>query len=63
MSDTMRARFNSAVVDLMGDDPLAVVVLAAIGASGFSAETHRRFRGRIIDVAIREQAMIGVQEV
>jgi transketolase len=60
MSDTMRGRFNSAVVDLLGTDPLAVVVLAAIGASGFSDEARRRFGDRIIDVGIREQAMIGV---
>ena len=60
MTDTMRSRFNSVAVDLLASDERSVIVLAAIGSSGFSADVKAEFGNRIIDVGIREQAMIGV---
>lgn len=53
MTDTMRERFNAVAVDLLDDDPQAVVVLAVIGSSGFPSDVRDRFCGRIIDVGIR----------
>jgi transketolase len=59
--DTMRDRFNSTVVSLLEEDPLTVVVLAVIGRSALDMVGGiERFGGRVIDVGIREQAMIGV---
>ncbi|MCZ7533942.1 MAG: transketolase [Acidimicrobiia bacterium] len=59
MSETMRDRFSSVATDLLLRDKKAVVVLAAIGASSFT-DAPKTVRNRIIDVGIREQAMIGV---
>ena len=59
-SDSMRERFHAVVPDLLQTDPDTVVVLAAIGASRFPADVRAEFRDRIVDVGIREQAMIGV---
>ena len=59
--DTMRDRFNSVVVSLLEDDPLTVVVFAVIGRGALEMATDvDRFGDRVIDVGIREQAMIGV---
>jgi transketolase len=59
--DTMRDRFNSVVVSLLEDDPLTVVVFAVIGRGALEmAGALGRFESRVIDVGIREQAMIGV---
>jgi transketolase len=59
--DTMRDRFNAVVVSLLEDDPLTVVVFAVIGRGALEmAGALDRFEGRVIDVGIREQAMIGV---
>jgi len=57
--DTMRERFASTVSGLLGEDPLLAVVLAEIGADGF-ADARRRHPGRVINVGIREQLLIGV---
>lgn len=58
---TMRERFNSIVGSLLEDDPLTVVVFAVIGRGSLEAVGDiERFGDRVIDVGIREQAMIGV---
>lgn len=57
--DTMRERFASTVSGLLGEDPRLAVVLAEIGADGF-ADARRRHPGRVINVGIREQLLIGV---
>ncbi|MDV6012688.1 transketolase [Haloechinothrix sp. LS1_15] len=55
----MRERFVATVSEAMdGDDRLAVV-LAAISVAQF-APARRRHPDRVIDVGIREQAMVGV---
>ena len=59
-SDSMRDRFHAVASDLLRSDPSAVVVLAAIGSSRFPADLRAEVGHRIIDVGIREQAMIGV---
>ena len=59
--DSMRDRFNSVVVSLLEDDPKTVLVFAVIGRGSLEMSVDLdRFAGRIIDVGIREQAMIGV---
>jgi transketolase len=60
MKDTMRGTFNSVARDLLATDPRAVVVLAAIGADAFGTDLSPDIRSRVVDVGIREQAMIGV---
>ncbi|KAA3638237.1 MAG: transketolase [Armatimonadetes bacterium] len=55
----MRDRFTNVATDLLLADKKAVVVLAALGASSFT-DAPSTVRSRIIDVGIREQAMIGV---
>lgn len=60
MRDTMRERFQSVTIDLLKSDPMTVVVLAAIGAAGFEAALPTDLKRRVVDVGIREQAMIGV---
>lgn len=60
MTDSMRERFNSVTVDLLRSDPRAVVVLAAIGSGAFGSDLPADIRARVIDVGIREQAMVGV---
>ncbi|MFF8871821.1 transketolase family protein [Streptomyces massasporeus] len=56
--DTMRDRFAPVVSRLLDEDPRVAVVLAAIGTDGFAAAA-RRHPGRVIDVGIREQLLIG----
>ncbi|MFF9115215.1 transketolase family protein [Streptomyces massasporeus] len=56
--DTMRDRFAPVVSRLLDEDPRVTVVLAAIGTDGF-AGAARRHPGRVVDVGIREQLLIG----
>lgn len=60
MTDTMRTRFTKVAKDLLRVDPATVVVLAAIGSADFDRGLTPDLRSRVIDVGIREQAMIGV---
>lgn len=60
MTDTMRTRFTKVAKDLLRIDPDTVVVLAAIGSADFDRGLTPELRSRVIDVGIREQAMIGV---
>lgn len=60
MTDTMRTRFTKVAKDLLRIDPDTVVVLAAIGSADFDRGLTPDLRSRVIDVGIREQAMIGV---
>jgi transketolase len=55
----MRERFYAELDPVLRAHPDAVVVLAVIGAAA-SARTAARHPGRVIDVGIREQAMVGV---
>jgi transketolase len=55
----MRETFAATVIEAMDRDPRVAVVLAAISAGMFRS-TAIRHPGRVIDVGIREQAMIGV---
>jgi transketolase len=55
----MRNTFARTVSDALDDDPRVAVVLAAISAGQFAAAAGRH-PDRVIDVGIREQAMIGV---
>ena len=55
----MRAAFVDAAIDLLESHDDVVVVLAAISADSF-AVAPARVRDRIIDVGIREQALVGV---
>ncbi|MZE75887.1 transketolase family protein [Streptomyces xinghaiensis] len=56
--DTMRDRFAPVVSHLLDEDPRVAVVLAEIGADGFTA-ARRRHPDRVINVGIREQLLIG----
>ncbi|WP_033307754.1 transketolase [Streptomyces iakyrus] len=56
--DTMRDRFAPVVSRLLDEDPRVAVVLAAIGTDGF-AGAARHHPGRVVDVGIREQLLIG----
>ncbi|MFF0189809.1 transketolase family protein [Streptomyces sp. NPDC005244] len=56
--DTMRDRFAPVVSRLLDEDPRVAVVLAEIGADGFT-EARRRHPDRVINVGIREQLLIG----
>ncbi|MFF7855049.1 transketolase C-terminal domain-containing protein [Streptomyces sp. NPDC007904] len=56
--DTMRDRFAPVVTRLLDEDPRLAVVLAEIGKDGF-AEALRRHPGRVVNVGIREQLLIG----
>ncbi|MEV0238692.1 transketolase [Streptomyces sp. NPDC050674] len=56
--DTMRERFAPVVSRLLDEDPRVAVVLAAIGTDGF-AGAARRHPGRVVDVGIREQLLVG----
>ena len=59
--DTMRERFADVVIDLMGTDERIAVVLADIGVGRFGdAGAFDRYPGRVVNVGIREQLMIGV---
>lgn len=55
----MRETFAATVHEAMDRDPRVAVVLAAISADMFRPSAARH-PGRVIDVGIREQAMIGV---
>lgn len=54
----MRERFTSVTADLIDADPRVAVVLADITVPPFEA-VRRRFPDRVVNVGIREQAMIG----
>jgi transketolase len=56
--DTMRDRFAPVVSRLLDEDPRVAVVLAAIGTDGFADAAHRH-PGRVVDVGIREQLLVG----
>lgn len=59
--DTMRDRFVAVTSELLDERTELAVVLADIGVGRFEDEgTIRRHPGRIVNVGIREQAMIGV---
>ena len=61
MNDTMRDRFLAVARDVLLTDANAVMVLAAISAASFRADPALRdHQDRIVDVGIREQAMVGV---
>lgn len=55
----MRTRFARVAGELLDADPRTAVVLADIGTADFAA-AMRRHPERVINVGIREQAMIGV---
>ena len=55
----MRARFAQTVTAAMDRDERIVVVIAEIGAREF-AHANRRHPDRVVNVGIREQAMVGV---
>lgn len=57
--ETMRERFVATATDLLDSDPRIAVVLADITASQF-APASARHPGRVINVGIREQLLIGV---
>lgn len=54
----MRARFSTTMSDLLATDERAALVLADIGPVDLAAGTAAA--GRVVNVGIREQAMIGV---
>ena len=56
---TMRERFYAELGPLLDADPRTAVVLAVIGASSLR-EVSARHPDRVIDIGIREQAMVGV---
>ncbi|MFF8673344.1 transketolase family protein [Streptomyces sp. NPDC015242] len=56
--DTMRDRFAPVVTRLLDEDPRVAVVLAEIGVDGF-AQAARRHPGRVVNVGIREQLLVG----
>lgn len=55
----MRDRFHRVTAALLDDDPRSVAVVADIGAAQLAAEV-RRHPERVVNVGIREQAMVGV---
>lgn len=57
--DTMRERFERVTSELLDSDPRLAVVLADIGASAFGPASQRH-PGRVINLGIREQLLIGV---
>ncbi|MCK0117608.1 transketolase [Isoptericola sp. S6320L] len=54
-----RSRFYAELDPVLAANPDAVLVLAVIGA-GYVGDTIARRPGQVVDVGIREQAMIGV---
>ena len=59
--DTMRERFGAVVTELLDERSDLAVVLADIGVAAFrETGAMRRHPQRIINVGIREQAMVGV---
>lgn len=57
--ETMRERFAAVTARLLEEDGRTAVVLADIGVAAFAAAL-RRHPDRVVNVGIREQAMIGV---
>jgi len=57
--ETMRERFVATASELLDDDPRLAVVLADITAAQF-APAATKHPGRVINVGIREQLLIGV---
>ena len=57
--ETMRDRFAVTATELLDSDPRIVVVLADITVTQFEAAAARH-PGRVINVGIREQLLIGV---
>lgn len=57
--DTMRERFASVTTQLLDEDPRLAVVLADIGVDGFRS-AQERHPGRVVNVGIREQLLVGV---
>ncbi|GGZ20450.1 transketolase [Streptomyces nitrosporeus] len=56
--DTMRDRFVTTTTELLDEDPRLAVVLAEISCDGFRAAA-RAHPGRVVNVGIREQLLIG----
>ncbi|GGS32586.1 transketolase C-terminal domain-containing protein [Streptomyces griseoviridis] len=56
--DTMRDRLAPVLTRLLDGDPRVAVLLAEIGADGFT-EAGRRHPDRVINVGIREQLLVG----
>ncbi len=59
MSPTMRERFSHAAATLLAESQDVALVLADIGVDRFR-EAIQRHPGRVLNVGIREQVMIGV---
>jgi transketolase len=57
---TMRDRFYGIAPSLLDSEPTAALVLAVIGAGYLDPRERRRLAGRIVDVGIREQLLVGV---
>lgn len=57
--ETMRERFIATATELLDSDPRIAVVLADISAAEFESAAARH-RGRVVNVGIREQLLIGV---
>ncbi|WP_435601999.1 transketolase family protein [Streptomyces sp. bgisy130] len=57
--DTMRERFASVTSRMLAEDQRLALVLADIGAAGFT-EAQQRHPDRVVNVGIREQLLIGV---
>src|SRR6266487_61742 len=57
--ETMRERFIATVTELLDHDPRLAVVLADISADQFGRAAARH-PGRVINVGIREQLLVGV---
>jgi transketolase len=57
--EIMRQRFERVASELLDSDPRVAVALAVIGAEAFEP-ARKRHPGRVIDLGIREQLLIGV---
>ena len=58
MSEGMRERFVVEMQRLLDDDPSVAIVLADISTDQF-AGAARRHPGRVVNVGIREQLLVG----
>jgi transketolase len=56
---SMRAQFVKTATDLLGKDERVVILLGDIGVYGFK-EAAERFPGRVLNVGIMEQSMVGI---